>query len=219
MKQLQQLPLRVDFAGGWLDVPRFARPGAFIVNCAITPMVSLDNWPYEKPGAGLGGSAAWRMLNGEDPFAGELAMGVGWQDPAVILETGLCVWRSGAKPVLEAKINPDFLAGKMALLWTGDGHNCPEIVGRPRDYKDIEKIGKVAATVQTRGFQSLCSAVRWTYSAQLGEGMNPLPFRSVAHACKYCGAGWGGYALYLFQNRSARDASGLFPIEPYLRGF
>lgn len=32
-------PLRVDFAGGWLDVPRLARPDGFIVNCAITPTV------------------------------------------------------------------------------------------------------------------------------------------------------------------------------------
>ena len=33
----QEAPLRVDFAGGWLDVPRFARPGAYIVNCADLP--------------------------------------------------------------------------------------------------------------------------------------------------------------------------------------
>ncbi|MGE9271314.1 MAG: adenylyltransferase/cytidyltransferase family protein [Verrucomicrobiales bacterium] len=30
-----EAPLRVDFAGGWLDVPRFSRPGEFNVNCAI----------------------------------------------------------------------------------------------------------------------------------------------------------------------------------------
>lgn len=42
-----EAPLRVDFAGGWLDVPRFSRPGAFIVNCAISPLVSLREWPYE----------------------------------------------------------------------------------------------------------------------------------------------------------------------------
>ena len=41
------VPLRVDFAGGWLDVPRHARQGAYIVNCAISPFVSLDHWPYE----------------------------------------------------------------------------------------------------------------------------------------------------------------------------
>ena len=35
---------RVDaggFGGGWLDVPRLARPGAEIDNCAISPVVSL----------------------------------------------------------------------------------------------------------------------------------------------------------------------------------
>ena len=51
-------PLRVDFGGGWLDVPRHARKGAFIVNCAISPLVSLTNWGYEQQ-SGLGGSGAW----------------------------------------------------------------------------------------------------------------------------------------------------------------
>ena len=50
-------PLRVDFAGGWLDVPRHSREGAFIVNCAISPMVSLRDWNYEQR-SGLGGSGA-----------------------------------------------------------------------------------------------------------------------------------------------------------------
>ena len=81
------VPLRVDFAGGWLDVPRYARKGSYVVNCAITPMVSLCEWPYEKR-SGLGGSGAWAMLEGRDPVASELALGVGWQDPAVIAETG-----------------------------------------------------------------------------------------------------------------------------------
>ena len=53
-----QAPLRVDFAGGWLDVPRFARPGGGIVNCAISPLVSLRHWPY-RARAGLGGSGAY----------------------------------------------------------------------------------------------------------------------------------------------------------------
>jgi hypothetical protein len=43
-------PLRVDFAGGWLDVPRFSRPGAFVVNCAVSPLVSLDDWPFHVGG-------------------------------------------------------------------------------------------------------------------------------------------------------------------------
>ena len=94
-------PLRVDFGGGWLDVPRLARDGAYIVNCAISPTVSLREWPYERK-AGLGGSGAWALLNGRDGVGSELDLGVGWQDPAVIAETGLCVWRSGQRPVLDS---------------------------------------------------------------------------------------------------------------------
>jgi hypothetical protein len=56
------------------------------------------------PGAGLGGSAAHALINGRDPVQSELDLGVGWQDPAVIRETGLCVWRSGPKPVLDFKV-------------------------------------------------------------------------------------------------------------------
>lgn len=29
---------------GWLDVPKHAREGAFIVNCAISPLVSHNEW-------------------------------------------------------------------------------------------------------------------------------------------------------------------------------
>ena len=47
------------------------------------------------------------------------------QDPAVINETGLCVWRSGSKPVLDFKRNGDMLSGLMALLWTGQPHDTP----------------------------------------------------------------------------------------------
>ena len=55
--QEQEVPARVDFAGGWLDLPKFARGGAFIVNCAITPGFVHGQESY-PPGAGLGGSAA-----------------------------------------------------------------------------------------------------------------------------------------------------------------
>lgn len=90
IKAPQEAPLRVDFAGGWLDVPRHARAGGFVVNCAISPMVSLRAWPYER-NAGLGGSGAWALLSGRDGVTSELDLGVGWQDPAVIRETGWCV--------------------------------------------------------------------------------------------------------------------------------
>jgi hypothetical protein len=58
-------PLRVDFGGDWPDVPRHARKGGFIVNCAISPMVSLTNWCHTQK-SGLAGSGAWALLNGHD---------------------------------------------------------------------------------------------------------------------------------------------------------
>lgn len=218
MPNIDRVPLRVDFAGGWLDVPRLARPGAFIVNCTITPMVSLEDWPYQKPGAGLGGSAAWSILNGRDPFRDESRLGVGWQDPAVILETGLCVWRSGPTPVLEAKVNPDFLSGLLGLLWTGQPHDCPSLVDRPRDYDVIAAAGRMAAiAVGLRSVKRIAKAIQASDFAQECEGMQPLPDFDGCTAFKYCGGGWGGYAAYLFATRAARDASGLVPVEPYMK--
>jgi len=207
-----KVPLRVDFAGGWLDVPKYAREGAFIVNCAITPMVSLEDWPYNK-GAGLGGSAAYALLKGKDCVKSELDLGVGWQDPAVVIETGLCVWRSGKEPVLEFKANADFLKGKMALHWTGERHNTPKNVDLKRDFDLIEEAGYVGYdAVRLRDYTTLLYATQLSYEAQLKEGMKELPdFGELAK--KYCGGGWGGYALYLFDKRPEN----LIHIEPYAR--
>lgn len=215
-----QLPLRVDFGGGWRDVPKFSKPGTFIVNLTITPFVSNESWPYEKPGAGLGGSAAWRMLNGVGGVEEELASGSGWQDPAVIRATGLCVWRSGDRPVLEAKYNPDWLQGKMALLWTGTHHDCPSLVDHPlRDFYAIDRAGRLAkAACRTKGLHDMAIAIEASYTAQRIEGMKELPAQERAIAWKYCGAGHGGYALYLFAQQEDRDRSGLMAIEPYMRG-
>jgi len=127
----REAPLRVDFAGGWLDVPRHARQGAYIVNCAISPLVSLRRWPYER-NAGLGGSGAWALLNGKDGIISEAALGVGWQDPAVISESGLCVWRSGKMPGLEIKTDGAMIRGRMALHWTGKAHDTPAIASKNR---------------------------------------------------------------------------------------
>jgi cytidyltransferase-like protein len=69
-------PLRVDFAGGWLDVPKYACKGAYIVNCAISPYVSINDWQYELR-SGLGGSGAWALLNGDEGVESETALGVG----------------------------------------------------------------------------------------------------------------------------------------------
>jgi hypothetical protein len=201
----REVPLRVDFAGGWLDVPQYARPKGYVVNCAIVPRVSLAEWPY-KVGAGLGGSAAYAMLIGKDSVDAELDAGVGWQDPAVIRETGLCVWRSGPRPVLHLKRHPDFLEGTLALLWTGSDHVTPDHTDRKRDYGLIEHAGSVAAeAVRTGARDGLWEAVRFSYRAQLDEGMVELPHHGE-QARKYCGGGWGGYAVYLFADRTERDA-------------
>lgn len=228
-------PLRVDFAGGWLDVPRFARRGAFVVNCAISPTVSLREWPYER-NAGLGGSGAWALLNGRNGVTSELDLGVGWQDPAVIAETGLCVWRSGTAPALEMKCSGEFLRGRLALYWTGTPHDTPNLAGLPRDYVAIERAAAVARDAVWRNdLMQLAEAVRQSYfNVQRPEGMAPLPGDPAApaggHAVlpkgisplawKYCGGGFGGYAVYLFGDVAQRDAAcaqaKFRPIEPYL---
>lgn len=217
-----EAPLRVDFAGAWLDVPRLARPDASVVNCAISPTVSLREWPYKKR-SGLGGSGAWALLNGESGVAAELASGVGWQDPAVIYETGCCVWRSGEQPRLEFKRDGRFLTGAMALAWTGAHHDTAAQADNTRDYASIEQAGRIAReAVLEEDLFRLSEAVELSYRAQLGEGMHSLAQAEESLAQKYCGGGWGGYALYLFPNADARarfvakDARRR-AVEPYLK--
>jgi cytidyltransferase-like protein len=217
----QAAPLRVDFAGGWLDVPRFARPGAFVVNCAISPTVSLREWPYER-NAGLGGSGAWALLNGRDGVSAEIDLGVGWQDPAIISESGLCVWRSGLKPDLELKTDGALLRGRMALFWTGQSHSTPDLADRPRDFDLIERAGRIARdAVWKQDVGRLAEAVRVSWSMQQAEGMAALPADVPgAMAWKYTGGGFGGYAVYLFNSPTARDVAcgrlGFRAIEPYV---
>lgn len=217
------VPLRVDFAGGWLDVPRHARKGAFVVNCAITPFVSLAEWQYELR-SGLGGSGAWAMLEGRDPVQSELDLGVGWQDPAVIAETGLCVWQSGAEPILDSKSTGDFLSGKMAIYYTGSAHDTPALADEQRDYTRIAQSSLIARSgVRERNIEMLAAGVALYYSVQLDEGMQPLPDLDNSLAKKYLGGGHGGYALYLFSSREDRDKvveelPQMKAVEPYCRG-
>lgn len=235
IKAPQEAPLRVDFGGGWLDVPKYARAGAYIVNCAISPTVSLRSWSYER-NAGLGGSGAWALLNGKNGVAAELDLGVGWQDPAIIAETGLCVWRSGSRPELEIKTSGEMLRGRMAIYWTGAHHDTPGNVGNSRDLDLVERAGALARdAVWANDLGKLAEAVRVSYMMQMGERMQPLPGDPAAGAAgtallagvrplawKYCGGGHGGYALYLCGSQADRDAlcaqPGFRVIEPYLAG-
>lgn len=216
----QQAPLRVDFAGGWLDVPRFSRPGEYIVNCAISPLVSLREWPYEKQ-AGLGGSGAWALLNGKDGMQSEMDLGVGWQDPAVIRETGLCVWRSGHTPVLDFKHNGDFLKGRMAIYWTGKQHDTPAIANMQRDYDLIAESARLAREGALHAdIHQLAKGINLYHQGQLKEGMEPITEVPNSIASKYCGGGHGGYVLHLFdspehRDNAVRDIKQLTPIEPY----
>jgi len=218
------VPLRVDFAGGWLDVPERAIPGEYVVNCSVSPTVSLKEWNYRQ-GAGMGGSGGWSVLNGWDPVKSELGLGVGWQDPAVIAETGACVWFSGPKPVLEFKNTGEFLRGCMAVYDTCIKHDTPGIAALNRNYNKIAKAARVARLgIQGQDFLVLDVGVQLSYQVQLEEGMQPLPSIGDSIAHKYCGGGHGGYALYLFETPQARAAAlemneYLYPIEPYCRTF
>lgn len=218
------VPVRVDFAGGWLDVPSHAMPGAYVVNCSVTPMVSMREWPYER-NAGLGGSGAWAVLNGWDPVKSELGLGVGWQDPAVISETGLCVWRSGQHPELDFKNTGAFLAGRMAVYYSGKPHDTPGLVDVKRDYKRIAQSSLIARSgAMEQRIDILAAGVSLYHSVQLDEGMEPLPEIEGTLAHKYCGGGHGGYALYLFETTEAREKAlsrikELRIVEPYCRTF
>lgn len=212
-------PCRVDFAGGWLDVPAFAIEDAYIVNCAIQPLVSLESWPYER-NSGVGGSAAFAVLSGKDAVATELQF-TGWQDPAVILETGLCIWRSGQMPVLDFKSNPDWLNGLMALWYSGKSHSTADILKMGRNYPAIAKAShKAAEAVRKANIIQLAEAVNQTHNVQLEEGMTVVPSALHSLAYKYVGSGHGGYVLYLFATREDRDRFCTTPntmaIEPYL---
>jgi len=217
----REVPIRVDLAGGWLDVPRLAQPGGLIVNCAVTPMMRIGEERY-KIGGGIGGSAAWAMLNGYDPVETELEAGVGWQDPAVIQETGLCVWKSGAMPELDTKVSGDILKGLMALEWSGEPHVTASLVDMDRNYSRITVAAYWAANGVREGKLShLLRGIDGSYIAQLEEGMQELPARGAASR-RYCGSGWGGYGLYVYDRKDSRDKAvaahkGMFAIEPYCK--
>lgn len=217
----QDVPMRVDLAGGWLDVPEHSRSDGFVVNCSISPKVSLTDWMYEKQ-SGLGGSAAWAQLNGKDAVESELNMGVGWQDAAIIRETGLCAWESCHRPHFLIKRNGDILKGKMALWYTGNPHNTPAYSNLVRDYDLLAGASRVGySAVQHNDLTMLCDAINMNYDVQIKEGMTPLPAAAASIARKYCGGGHGGYALYVFKHESHRNyfteyTENTIKIEPYI---
>ncbi len=203
-------------------MPQYHIDGEYIVNCAISPTVSLQNWPYRQQ-AGLGGSAAWSLINGFDPVKSELDLGCGWQDAAIVGETGVCVWRSGNLPVLDFKRNGDFLCGKMAVFDMKKTHNTPALCAKGRDFDLIAMAGRIAReAVLNEDIYKLAQAVQLSYQQQLKEGMEPLPEVWGMIGCKYCGSGHGGYALYLFEDAQTRSGAlaeyeSMFPVEPYYR--
>lgn len=215
-------PLRVDFAGGWLDTEENKCEDGFIVNCAISPQVSLKDWPYEKM-SGLGGSAAWASLNNKDSFEEERCGGSGWQDAAIIKETGCCVWDSMSIGKLVLKNNGAFLMGKMALMWTGKTHVTKDIRFIKRDYNLIKQSSQIAfSAIKLENIEILSRAVNKSYEAQLLEGMDALQDVETSIAKKYCGSGHGGYALYLFKTKEDRDKAinkkkTLLAVEPFLK--
>jgi cytidyltransferase-like protein len=214
VRRPKRIPLRVDFAGGWLDVPELSRKGAFIVNCTINKF--MDESCEFKPGAGIGGSAAWWLYQGDNTLNKEIENGVGWQDPAIIIETGLCSWRSGQDPVLELKVNPDFLNNKMALLYDPIPHDTAELTSRNRDYDLIEEAGNIAVeAIRSKDFSRLNDAVKMSYASQRGEGMKELGSYGELSK-KYCGSGWGGCSLYMFNDHS-EVPDNMIKIQPYMR--
>jgi cytidyltransferase-like protein len=217
-----EVPVRIDFGGGWLDVARYARPGGLIANCAISPLVTLNNWPYAL-GGGVGGSAAKAVLEGRNAFATEADLDVGWQDPAAVYETGCCVWASGPRPRLLWKNDGAWLRGLIALRHQGGKHRSSDMTHKPRDYETTVLAGQVAAAaVRTQDVQMLAAGISLSHQVQLGEGMDALSKMDGELASKYVGSGWGGYSLHLFPFTAARQGSldmcaEAMSVEPYIR--
>jgi mevalonate kinase len=160
------------------------------------------------------------MLRGDDVAAIETAAGCGWQDHAVIQETGLCVWASGATPELVHQDSGEWLRGLMAIRWTGKSHCTSKIVDLPRDYEAIARAAIHAfKAVQRQSVHELAEAIDMTAEEQYREGMDDLPLWGLA--AKYCGAGHGGYAMYLFDEQEQRDRAvsekDMVAVEPYFK--
>ena len=99
-----------------------------------------------------------------------------------------------------------WLKGLMAINYTNQEHDTPDIAERDRNYDAIYQAGQVAAeAVLYEDVDKLADAVQMSYQLQTDEGMEPLIESEKCLACKYCGGGWGGYALYIFSRPKERD--------------
>jgi hypothetical protein len=92
-----------------------------------------------------------------------------------------------------------------------------------RDYDMIVESSMLAAEgVEDQDIYKLAEGVKLYHKMQLKEGMEPLPPADGMLAHKYCGGGFGGYALYLFDDPAKREAfventEAARAVEPYLR--
>jgi hypothetical protein len=95
------------------------------------------------------------------------------------------------------------------------------MVDQRRDYEAIAKASLLARKgVMSSNLALLGQGINASYAAQLKEGMPSLPEVQDCLGRKYCGGGFGGYALYLFADLKSRDSfvaatSGGRPIEPF----
>lgn len=113
----------------------------------------------------------------------------------------------------------------MALAWTGSPHVTYENTDLTRNYDLVQQAGSLARQAVLPGQESihkLAEAINTSYAMQQHEGMAALPDSGQGElAKKYCGGGWGGYALYLFETQEQRAAflqqtEGSKAIEPYI---
>src|SRR6185369_14349013 len=105
---------------------------------------------------------------------------------------------------------------------TGASHDTPGVVNGSRNYDAIARAGATARdAVWQSNLNGIADAIRQSYAVQRAEGMDALAANIPgAIAWKYCGGGFGGYALYLFtepaQRAAACQRSGFRPIEPHV---
>jgi hypothetical protein len=90
------------------------------------------------------------------------------------------------------------------------------MVDQKRDYAGIGAASHVAREGALAGdVVKLGKGINASYAVQLKEGMIPLPEAAGCVGRKYCGGGFGGYALYLFG--SPNDRSSFLASNPEAR--